>query len=85
MAHKASPLKGGIMSRLAVWGAVLVCLFVFIGCATPQVVILKNGNKIETRDKLDFDITTGFYRYESADGVKGQINKDEIVEIKDKK
>ena len=73
------------MNRITAWVAVLVCLFLFIGCAMPHVVILKNGTTINTKSAPFFDRRTGFYWYESPDGVKGQINRDEIVEIKEKK
>lgn len=73
------------MNRITIWGAVLVSLFLFIGCATPHVILLKDGTTIETKNTPDFDRKTGFYKYKSLDGVKGKINKDEIVEIKEKK
>ncbi len=73
------------MNRIFVWSVLLVSLFLFISCATPHVVLLKDGTTIETRDTPDFDKKAGFYRYETVDGMKGQINKDAIVEIKEKK
>jgi putative heme iron utilization protein len=72
------------MNRIIAWGAAIVSLFLFIGCG-PHVVILKDGTIIETKYPPAYDRRTGFYDYQSLDGVNGHINRDEIVEIREKK
>jgi hypothetical protein len=49
-----------------------------LGCATPYVIRLKNGEIVETRDEPDFDTDSGFYEFEDSFGRRVRMNKDEI-------
>ncbi|MDY7220468.1 YgdI/YgdR family lipoprotein [Denitrificimonas sp. JX-1] len=57
-------------------------LFVLVGCSTPAVITLKDGEQIETKDKPRYDEDSGFYQFEQEDGKPVQVNKDEIHTIK---
>lgn len=51
-------------------------------CATPYVITLRDGTKIQTEDKPDFDDDDKFYSYQERDTKKeSRINKDEVVSI----
>ena len=62
----------------------LSCLFILSACADPSVITMKDGTTIETTDEPDFNHKTGFYEFETADGQKVQLNKDEVLDIKEK-
>lgn len=65
--------------------AVCLCiLFVLTSCASPHVMTLKDGRVIDTADEPEFNRKTGFYEYNTVDGKKVQINKDEVLEVKEK-
>ena len=65
--------------------AVCLCtLFVLTACAAPHTLTLKDGRVIDTADEPDFNRKTGFYEYKTVDGKKVQINKDEVLEVKEK-
>ena len=53
------------------------------GCG-GHVVVLKSGQTIETSKAPELDTKTGFYRVESKDGKRLQVNKDEVLMIRDK-
>ncbi|MGI0119903.1 YgdI/YgdR family lipoprotein [Zooshikella sp. RANM57] len=58
------------------------CLIGLIaGCASPQVIKMKDGSSVTTPDEVEFNEETGFYEYEDVDGRLRTINKDEIVTI----
>ena len=63
---------------------VAALMLVSIGCATPQVILLKDGRSIVSRDMPDYDKKTGFYEFETEEGKKIRVNKNEVVEIKEK-
>lgn len=63
------------------WAVPLALLLA--GCG-GHVVVLKSGRSIETSKMPELDAKSGFYRVETKDGEKMQINKDEIVMIRDK-
>jgi major membrane immunogen (membrane-anchored lipoprotein) len=62
----------------------LTCFFILAGCADPSIITLKDGTVIETTDEPDFDHKTGFYEFETVDGREAKINKDEVLEIKER-
>ena len=70
--------------RKFAWSLLLVCSFLLAGCAAPHVMVLKDGTTIETVNAPEFDNKTGFYEFETTDGKMTQINKDEVVSIKEK-
>ena len=53
------------------------------GCG-GHVVVLKSGQTIETSKAPELDTASGFYRFESKDGKRMQVNKDEVLMIRDK-
>ena len=53
-----------------------------MACASPYLIVLKDGTEIHSRGEPDFDDRSGFYRYESVDGREHQINKDEVKAIR---
>ena len=62
----------------------VVCLAMLLsGCAT-YIVTLKDGKSYETSKQPELDTKTGFYKIETKDGDKLQINKSQIVTIKEK-
>lgn len=65
----------------------IVCFttfWVFTACTAPHSMTLKDGRVIETADEPEFNRKTGFYEYRTVDGKKVQINKDEVLEVKEK-
>jgi len=70
--------KIGMLSLLA------AAMLSFSGCSSkPQLITLKNGQKIAIHDKGSFNDDTGFYEYTNKDGTKTRINKDDIASIDD--
>lgn len=57
--------------------------FLLAACG-GHVVVLKSGQSLETSKAPELDAKTGFYRVETKDGKKMQVNKDEILMIRDK-
>jgi len=66
------------------WSIVLFSLFLLVGCASPHMMVMKDGTTIETKDEPQFDNRTGFYTFKSKDGKKTQVNKDAVATIKPK-
>ena len=62
----------------------VACLALLVSGCAHYVVTLKGGKTYETRKEPELDTKTGFYRIETRNGDKLQINKDEIVTIKEK-
>lgn len=67
-----------MMTRMVV--TVFLAMLV-AGCG-GHVMTLKNGRTIETKDAPEFDSKTGFYKVETKSGEKIQINRDEVLMIK---
>ncbi len=64
--------------------AVCFCsLFMLTACSTPYTLTLKDGTVIETPDEPEFNRKTGFYEYETLDGKKVQVNKDEVLDVRE--
>jgi hypothetical protein len=61
------------------------CLFLagtlLLGCSTPYVIHLKNGDVMESTDEPDFDDDSGFYKFEDYSGKEVRLNKDEIISM----
>lgn len=55
----------------------------FIGCSSPQNIVLKDNTVIETKDEVEYNKKSGFYRYEDEDGNESLINASEIKVIKE--
>lgn len=62
----------------------LIFMVFFFGCATPQIITLKDGREITTPDKVEFDKESGFYQFEDQSGKEKSVNKDEVLSIEDK-
>ncbi len=62
----------------------LSILFALTACAAPHTMTLKDGRVIETADEPEFNQKTGFYEYNTVDGKKVQVNKDEVLEVKER-
>lgn len=70
-------------TRIFTWlfMAVLICT---ASCATPCVVIMQDGRRIEATDRPEVEEGTGFYIFEDAEtGKEVRVNKDHIVEIRE--
>ncbi len=61
----------------------LCSLLMLTACSTPHTMTLKNGSIIEMADEPEFNRKTGFYEYETLDGKKVQVNKDEVLDVKE--
>ncbi|MFC1820827.1 YgdI/YgdR family lipoprotein [Thermodesulfobacteriota bacterium] len=59
-------------------------LMVSVGCATHHAILMKDGRTIVSKEEPKFDKKTGFYEIKTEDGHKMRLNKDEVVEIKEK-
>ena len=66
------------MYRLALAALLAVAA---LGCATPYVIHLKDGQVIQSKDEPEFDKRAGFYRFEDASGKSVRVNKDDIVKM----
>jgi len=68
--------------------ALSVCLLLAAalagGCSTPHLMVMKDGRTVETRDRPEYDPQTGFYTYTDKDGNDVKVNKNEVVEFKEK-
>ena len=53
------------------------------GCATPSVITLNDGTRIQTVDVPEFDEDSGFYEFEELDGKAARVNKDQVVTVKE--
>jgi len=58
-----------------------------ISCSSPQRIILKDGNTIETKDDPKFNKKTNYFEYVDKDGSKGRVNADmvEMIQPEDAK
>lgn len=62
----------------------LALLLATVSCATPCVVIMQDGRRIEATDRPEVEEGTGFYVFEDANtGKEVRVNKDHIVEIRE--
>jgi len=59
-------------------------LLTFTACATTYVLTLKDGRTIVTENEPKFNKKTEFYELKTLDGVMLKVNKDEIIEIREK-
>jgi Bacterial protein of unknown function (DUF903) len=84
MTTKQQRKEDFIMKKRLVNIVVSALMLVSMGCATPQMILLKDGRTIESRDMPDYDKKTGFYEFETEEGKKIKVNKNEVVEIKEK-
>jgi len=55
----------------------------FIGCSTPQRIVLKDDTVIETRDEVEYNKKSGFYEYEDIAGNENRINSAEVLHIQE--
>ncbi len=58
-----------------------VTAILFLGCATPHRITMKDGSTIETRGEPEYEKSSGFYRFETRTGEKTRVNKDEVRSI----
>ena len=63
---------------------ITILSMVLIGCAAPLRMLLKDGRTIEAKDEPEFNEKTGFYEIETPEGRKVKLNKDEVIEIREK-
>jgi len=77
-------LKGGGEMGKFFLGFLLVSSCLFVGCASPHVMVMKDGTTIETEDSPKFDKKTGFYEFKTTDGKTVKANKDEVLSIQEK-
>jgi hypothetical protein len=52
-----------------------------LGCATPYVIHLKDGEILRSTDEPEFDKRSGFYVFEDSSGKSVRVNKDDIVKM----
>ena len=62
----------------------LISSCLFVACASPHVMVMKDGTTIETEGSPKFDGKTGFYEFKTTEGKTVRANKDEVVTIKEK-
>jgi major membrane immunogen (membrane-anchored lipoprotein) len=58
-------------------------LLTLTGCATPSVITLNDGTRIQTVDAPEFDEDSGFYEFEELDGKPARVNKDQVMTVKE--
>ncbi|WP_394561912.1 YgdI/YgdR family lipoprotein [Aquipseudomonas alcaligenes] len=58
-------------------------LLTLAGCATPSVITLNDGTRIQTVDVPEFDEDSGFYEFEELDGKSARVNKDQVITVKE--
>ena len=56
-------------------------LLFLAGCSSPYVMSTKEGRLITTDGKPYLDEKAGVYNYTDSEGKKGQIRKDDVVQI----
>jgi len=73
-----------MVKKFSMLVATAILALMFSGCsAKPQVITLKDGEKIIIHDKGSYNEDTGFYEYTNKNGTKSRINKNDIVSIDD--
>ena len=69
--------------RLLLWLPMLLILGA-ASCATPCVVVMEDGRRIQTADRPEIEDGTGFYIFEDVEsGKEVRVNKDHIIEIRE--
>ena len=63
--------------------AAMFLIFALSACSVPHTMTLKDGRVIDAVDEPVFNKNTGFYEYETLNGKKVKVNKDEVIEIKE--
>lgn len=63
---------------------VFVLVSTLVGCSSPHTMMLRDGRLLELADEPEFNKHTGFYEFETTDGKMVRINKNEVIEIKEK-
>jgi hypothetical protein len=71
------------MKNLSIMGILIFCLLTLAACSSQYRMMLKDGSVIMMDDEPEFNHRTGFYEYKTLDGKNAQVNKDEVVEIKE--
>lgn len=61
--------------------ALFTGLVLLAGCATPHQINLDDGSTILTQDKPEFNDDSGFYEFETSEGVETTLNKDRVDSI----
>ncbi len=61
----------------------LVVAGAFVGCSSPQRIVLNDETVIETRDEVDYNKKTGFYEYEDVAGNENKVNSSEVLHIQE--
>ena len=57
-------------------------LGLLVGCSTPSLIVLSNGQEIQTLDKPKYDAKSGFYELKQPAGKLQRLNKDQVHTIK---
>jgi hypothetical protein len=52
-----------------------------LGCATPYVIYLKDGQTLQASDEPDFDKQAGFYEFDDYRGKRVRVNKDDVLKM----
>ncbi len=69
------------MNRVRFFVMAIVAAIWILGCATPHLITLKDGETIQTKAEPKLDKKAGFYKFETQTGEKKQLNKDEVRSI----
>ncbi|TBU74582.1 YgdI/YgdR family lipoprotein [Pseudomonas daroniae] len=70
------------MKQFAIILSAVALAALLSGCSTPSLIILNDGQELQTLDKPKFDKKTGFYEFRQLDGKSNRINKDQVQSIK---
>lgn len=70
------------MKQLSLIVSAVALAALLSGCSTPSVIVLNDGQQLQTLDKPRFDSKTGFYEFRQLDGKSNRINKDQVQSIK---
>jgi hypothetical protein len=68
--------------RILILGTILAALLL-VGCSTPHTLVMKDGSEIQTSGEPIYNDRTGFYEFEDRDGLKHQVNKDEVRALRE--
>ena len=78
MANLASRRR--VTSRL-LFVICLLCTGILSGCATPQLIRLKDGREYVSTNYPQYDKESGFYTFTTRDGQSMEMNRDQIESI----
>lgn len=54
-----------------------------LGCSTPYLIHLQNGDVVQSKDEPHFDRDSGFYEFEDVRGRHVRLNKDQVVRMEE--